>query len=75
MQPIEELLKSLTSLSNTRKLKVHKHLRTNGRKPTVACPEIILRGNWLEKAGFNHDDQWVNVIAVDDMIIITPAPK
>jgi hypothetical protein len=64
-----------TLLPGMRMLKVHTHLRTNGRKPTSACPEIILRGNWLEKAGFHCDDQWVHVIAMNDMIIITPATK
>ena len=62
-------------LPNTRMLKVHTHLRTNGRKPTTACPEIILRGNWLQKAGFHHDDLWVHVITMDSMIIITPGLK
>lgn len=62
-------------LPGTRMLKVHTHLRTNGRKPTTACPEIILRGNWLEKAGFLCDDQWVHVITMNEMIIITPASK
>lgn len=62
-------------LPDTRMLKVHTHLRTNGRKPTIACPEIILRGNWLEKAGFNHDDQWVHVITMNELIIITPELK
>jgi hypothetical protein len=62
-------------LPGTRMLKVHTHLRTNGRKPTTACPEIILRGNWLEKAGFHCDDQWVHVITMNEMIIITPASK
>lgn len=62
-------------LPGTRMLKVHTHLRTNGRKPTTACPEIILRGNWLEKAGFLCDDQWVHVITMNEMIIITKASK
>jgi hypothetical protein len=62
-------------LPDTRMLKVHTHLRTNGRKPTIACPEIILRGNWLEKAGFNYDDQWVHVITMNELIIITPELK
>ena len=62
-------------LPGTRLLKVHTHLRTNGRKPTTACPEIILRGNWLEKAGFHNDDQWVHVITMNEMIIITPSLK
>lgn len=62
-------------LPGMRMLKVHTHLRTNGRKPTTACPEIILRGNWLEKAGFHCDDQWVHVITMNEMIIITPASK
>ena len=65
----------LSLLPDTRRLKVHTHLRTNGRKPTTACPKIILRGNWLAKAGFHHHDQWVHVITIDEMIIITPAPK
>jgi hypothetical protein len=65
----------ITLLPETRKLKVHTHLRTNGRKPTIACPEIVLRGNWLEKAGFHCDDQWVRVITTNDMIIITPELK
>lgn len=64
-----------SALPDTRLLKVHTHLRTNGKNPTIACPEIILRGNWLEKAGFNHDDQWVHVITTPEMIIITPASK
>ena len=62
-------------LPDTRMLKVHTFLRTNGRKPTIACPEIVLRGNWLEKAGFNFDDQWVHVITMNEMIIITPEIK
>jgi len=62
-------------LPDTRMLKVHTHLRTNGKNPTTACPEIILRGNWLEKAGFNCDDQWVHVITMDELIIITPELK
>jgi hypothetical protein len=64
-----------SQLPDTRMLKVHTHLRTNGKKPTIECPEITLRGNWLEKAGFSTNEQWVYVIAVDDMIIITPQPK
>lgn len=64
-----------SSLPGTRMLKVHTHLRTNGRKPTTACSEIILRGNWLEKAGFHCDDQWVHVITMNEMIIITPVLK
>lgn len=64
-----------SQLPDTRILKVHTHLRTNGKNPTIACPEIILRGNWLEKAGFNHEDQWVHVITTREMIIITPASK
>lgn len=80
MSELRKLLAGLkkeefSSLPGTRLLKVHTHLRTNGRKPTTACPEIILRGNWLEKAGFNCDDQWVHVITMNEMIIITPAPK
>jgi len=62
-------------LPDARMLKVHTHLRTNGRKPTTACPEIILRGNWLEKSGFNCDDQWVHIITMNEMIIITPSLK
>jgi hypothetical protein len=62
-------------LPGMRMLKVHTHLRTNGRKPTTACPEIILRGNWLEKTGFHCDDQWVHVITMNEMIVITPASK
>jgi hypothetical protein len=62
-------------LPDTRMLKIHTHLRTNGKNPTIACPEIILRGNWLEKAGFNYDDQWVHVITMNELIIITPELK
>jgi hypothetical protein len=64
-----------SQLPDTRMLKVHTHLRTNGKKPTIECPEIVLRGNWLENAGFSCNDQWVYVITVDDMIIITPELK
>lgn len=62
-------------LPDTRMLKVHTHSRTNGKNPTIACPEIILRGNWLEKAGFSYDDQWVHVITMNELIIITPELK
>lgn len=62
-------------LPDTRMLKVHTFSRTNGKKPTIYCPEIVLRGNWLEKAGFSSDDQWVYVIALDEMILITPELK
>jgi hypothetical protein len=80
---MEDLRKSLAKLQkedfsllpDTRMLKVHDHSRTNGRKPTKHCPEIILRGGWLEKAGFSSGDQWVYVIAMDEMIIITPQFK
>lgn len=77
---LDELQKALkkedlAALPGTRTLKVHTHLRTNGRKPTVACPEIILRGNWLEKAGLHCHDQWVHVVTMNDMIIIAPVAK
>ena len=59
-------------LPSSRMLKVHYFSRTNGRKPTVTCPEIVLRGNWLEKSGFTYDDRYVHVITLKDLIIITP---
>lgn len=75
-----DLRKSISSLEkfhlpllpDMRQLKVHKNLRTNGKKPTIATPELVLRGNWLEKAGFSFNEQWVHVIALDEMIIIFP---
>jgi hypothetical protein len=78
-----DLRKSLTRLNkadisilpDTRILKVHTHIRTNGRKPTIYCPEIILRGNWLERAGFSYDDQMVYVFTMEEMVIITPESK
>lgn len=80
---LHDLRKSISKLSkedmkllpDTRTLKVHTHLRTHGKNPTTACPEIILRGNWLEKAGINCNDQWVHIITTNDMIVITPAIK
>ena len=59
-------------LPATRMLKVHTHLRVHKRSLTSSIPEIILRGNWLQKAGFSCDDQWVHVITMNEMIIITP---
>lgn len=67
--------KDYSLLPDTRMLKVHMFSRTNGRKPTIYCPEIVLRGNWLEKAGFSFDDQWVHVISMDEMLVITPESK
>jgi hypothetical protein len=65
----------IESLPNTRTLKVHTHVRTNGKKPTISCPEIILRGNWLERVGFSYDDQMVYIFTMDEMIVITPESK
>jgi len=62
----------IDQLPGSRVLKVHYFSRTNGRKPTVTCPEIVLRGNWLEKNGFTYDDQYVHVIAMNGMIVIIP---
>lgn len=62
-------------LPATRMLKVHTHLRIHKRSLTSSIPEIILRGNWLQKAGFSCDDQWVHVITMNEMIVITPQIK
>lgn len=56
--------------TNLRKLKVHKRYVSNSNSYSQV-PEILLKGKWLDVAGF-PPNTYINVSCEEGMIVITP---
>jgi len=54
-----------------RNLKMHRRYREHDIMPTTIVPEILLQGNWLQRAGFKPGEHaWI--LTFDEMLIIIP---
>ncbi len=58
-------------MPETRSLKIIAQSRESQSKPFNFIPEITLKGNWLEEAGFECE-QRVRVITMHQMLVICP---
>lgn len=55
---------------NIRSIKTHWHCQLQGDNPSIV-PEILLRGKWLQRAGFEPGDK-IWVIPFSELLILIP---
>jgi hypothetical protein len=57
-----------------RNLKMHRRYREHQNRCTTIVPEILLKGNWLQRAGF-EPGEYAWVLPFEGLLIIIPEAK